>query len=99
MLRSTPKLQDKSKWAIGLRREMQIAIGQQLRVIFQLPQEIEPELKTLASSIHKERTERSATLSVLVDTGLALAFSNIRDPSHTGGTATWNGNRKDVQLR
>jgi hypothetical protein len=28
-------------------------------------------------------------LSVLVDTGVALAFSKIRDPSHTGGTATW----------
>jgi hypothetical protein len=31
-------------------------------------------------------------LSVLVDTGVALAFSKIRDLSHTGGTATWNGN-------
>ena len=57
MLRSTPKLQDKSKWAIGMRREMRMAIGQQLRVIFQLPQEIAPELKTLANRIDKERTE------------------------------------------
>jgi hypothetical protein len=40
-----------------MRREMRMAIGQQLRVIFQLPQEIAPELKTLASLIDKERTE------------------------------------------
>jgi hypothetical protein len=57
MPQSTPSLQDKSKWAIGMRREMRMAIGQQLRVIFQLPQEIAPELKTLASRIDKERTE------------------------------------------
>jgi aminoglycoside phosphotransferase len=38
------------------------AIGQQLRVIFQLPQEIAPELKRLASRIDKERTERYADI-------------------------------------
>jgi hypothetical protein len=62
MPQSTSSLQDKSKWAIGLRREMQAAIGQQLLVIFQLPQEIAPELNTLASRIDKERTERYADI-------------------------------------
>jgi hypothetical protein len=41
---------------------MQTAIGQQLRVIFQLPQEITPELERLASCIDKERTERYADI-------------------------------------
>jgi aminoglycoside phosphotransferase len=62
MPRSTPSLQDNSKWANGLRREMRTAIGQQLRVIFQLPQEIAPELKSLASRIDKQRTERYADI-------------------------------------
>ena len=43
-------------------REMQAAIGQQLLVIFQLPQEIAPELNTLASRIDKERTDRYADI-------------------------------------
>ena len=63
MPRSSQSLRDKSKWANGLHREMQtVAIGQQLRVIFQLPQEIAPELKRFASRIDKERTERYADI-------------------------------------
>jgi aminoglycoside phosphotransferase len=62
MPRSTQSLRDKSKWANGLHREMQTAIGQQLRVMFQLPQEIAPELKRLASRIDKDRTERYADI-------------------------------------
>jgi hypothetical protein len=39
MLRSTPNTQHPRKWADALRREMQMAIGQQLRDRYQLPQE------------------------------------------------------------
>ena len=62
MPQSTPSLQDKSKWANGLRREMQTAIGHQLRAVFQLQQEIAPEIKRLARRIDKERTERYADI-------------------------------------
>ena len=35
------------KWAGALRREMQTAIGQQLRAEYELPQELPPELTAL----------------------------------------------------
>jgi hypothetical protein len=44
MLRSTSNNQHPRKWAIALRREMQMAIGQQLRDECELPQELPPEL-------------------------------------------------------
>jgi hypothetical protein len=37
MLRATPDTQHSPKWALTLRREMQMAIGQQLRVECELP--------------------------------------------------------------
>jgi hypothetical protein len=46
MLRSTPNTQHPRKWADALRREMQMAIGQQLRDKYELPQEPTPELST-----------------------------------------------------
>jgi hypothetical protein len=46
MLRSTPDTQHPRKWADALRREMQMAIGQQLRDKYELPQELTPELST-----------------------------------------------------
>ncbi len=46
MLRSTPNTQHPRKWADALRREMQMAIGHQLRDEYELPQELTPELST-----------------------------------------------------
>jgi hypothetical protein len=46
MLRSTPNTQHPRKWAIALRREMQMAIGQRLRDRYEVPQELPPELST-----------------------------------------------------
>jgi hypothetical protein len=46
MLRSTPNTQHPRKWADALRREMQMAIGQQLRDKYELLQEPTPELST-----------------------------------------------------
>ena len=46
MLRSTPDTQHPLKWADALRREMQMAIGQQLRDKNDLSQELTPELST-----------------------------------------------------
>jgi hypothetical protein len=47
MLRSPPNTQHSRKWALALRREMQTAIGQQLRVEGELPQELPPELASV----------------------------------------------------
>jgi hypothetical protein len=44
MLRSTSNSQNPRKWAMTLRREMQMAIGQQLRDECELPQELPPRL-------------------------------------------------------
>ena len=49
MLRSTSDNQRPPKWALALRREMQMAIGQQLRTERELPQETPPELTALLS--------------------------------------------------
>jgi hypothetical protein len=46
MLRSTLNTQHPRKWPDALRREMQMAIGQQLRDKCEVPQEIAPELST-----------------------------------------------------
>ena len=40
MLRSTPDTQHPRKWADALRREMQMAIGQQLQAKLKLPREL-----------------------------------------------------------
>jgi hypothetical protein len=40
MPRSTPDIQPERKWALALRREMQMAIRQQLRTEYELPQEL-----------------------------------------------------------
>jgi hypothetical protein len=47
MLRSTTDTQHPRKWADALRREMQMAIGQQLRVELELPRKLAPGLGTL----------------------------------------------------
>ena len=47
MLRSVRSAHQPPKWAEALRREMQIAIGQQLQLEWGLPQEVPPELRTL----------------------------------------------------
>jgi hypothetical protein len=47
MLRSTTDTQHPRKWAIALRREMQMAIGQQLQAELELPRKLAPELGTL----------------------------------------------------
>ena len=44
MLRSTSNTQRPGKWAAALRREMQMAIGHQLRLEYELPQELPTEL-------------------------------------------------------
>lgn len=54
MLRSTTDTQHPRKWADVLRREMQIAIGQQLRDKYESPQELTPELSTRLTRKDKE---------------------------------------------
>ena len=53
MLRSTPDTQHPRKWAEAFRREMQMAIGRQLRDECELPQELSPELS--ARLIRKDK--------------------------------------------
>jgi len=55
MLRSTSNNQHPRKWAVALRREMQMAIGQQLRDECELPQELPPELSARLIRKAKER--------------------------------------------
>jgi hypothetical protein len=59
MLRSTSNSQHPSKWAAALRREMQTAIGRQLRVECELPQEMAPELAVLLTLMREERVLQS----------------------------------------
>jgi hypothetical protein len=54
MPRSAPNTHQPLKWAAALRREMQIAIGRQLRVEWELPRESPPELKRLLADRDKE---------------------------------------------
>jgi hypothetical protein len=44
VLRSTANSQRPPKWALALRREVQMAIGQQLRAECELPKELPPEM-------------------------------------------------------
>ena len=53
MLRSTPNTQHPRKCADALRREMQVAIGQQLPDEYELPKELKPELS--ARLIRKDK--------------------------------------------
>jgi hypothetical protein len=46
MPRSTPNTLHDRKWASALRRGMQMAIGQRLRIECELPQELPPALPT-----------------------------------------------------
>ena len=55
MLRSPSNAHQSLKWAAALRREMQIAIGQQLRVEWELPRELPPEMRTLLANQDKEQ--------------------------------------------
>jgi hypothetical protein len=50
MPRSTFKWHNPQKWAMGFRREMQTAIGRQLRVECELPQELVPTGRVAAPS-------------------------------------------------
>ena len=54
MVRSTTDTQHPHKWADGLRREMQIAIAQQLWEEYELPQELPTELSARPISGDKE---------------------------------------------
>jgi hypothetical protein len=47
MLQATPNTQHPRKWALTLRREMQMAIGQQLRVECELPPKLPPKPTSL----------------------------------------------------
>jgi hypothetical protein len=49
---STPNTPPEHKWASALRREMQMAIGQQLRAECELPQELPPALPTRNDKEH-----------------------------------------------
>jgi len=55
MLQSTPNTQRRGKWAVALRREMQMAIGHQLRLEYELPQELPTELLADLIRSDKER--------------------------------------------
>jgi hypothetical protein len=52
MPRSTPNTQLERKWALGLRREMLMAIGHQLRAECEVPQELSPALPTRSDKGH-----------------------------------------------
>ena len=54
MLRSTSNTQRPGKWAVALRREMQMAIGHQLRLEYELPQELPTELSARLIPSDKE---------------------------------------------
>jgi hypothetical protein len=54
MPRSTSNTSRPAKWAVALRREVQIAIGRQLGVEQELPQDVPPELKTVLADKDKE---------------------------------------------
>jgi hypothetical protein len=54
MLRTTNKTHQPPKWAVVLRRKMQMAIGNQLRIECELPKELTPELRTLLTDKEKE---------------------------------------------
>jgi hypothetical protein len=62
MLRSTSNSQHPRKWAEALRREMQTAIGQQLRVECELPREMAPELAALLTLMRKEGVQSTGAL-------------------------------------
>ena len=62
MLRSTNHSYHPPKWAKDLRREMQTAIGQQLRVECELPQEIAPELAVILTLMREERVQSTNAL-------------------------------------
>jgi hypothetical protein len=53
MLGPTCKSLKSSKWALGFRREMQTAIGQQLRVECKLPKELAPEIAVLLAQLNE----------------------------------------------
>jgi hypothetical protein len=52
MPRSTTNTQLEREWASALRREMQMAIGEQLRAERELPQELPPALPTRSDKEH-----------------------------------------------
>ncbi len=54
MLRSTPNVQHPLKLALTSHREMQMGIGQRLRIECELPQELPPELTALLVRRDKE---------------------------------------------
>jgi hypothetical protein len=55
MLRTTSKTHQPPKWAVVLRREKLIAIGQQLRPELELPRKLPPELGTLLADKNTDR--------------------------------------------
>jgi hypothetical protein len=57
MLRSPSNTDQSLKWAAALRREMQIAIGRQLRVEWELPRDLPPEVRMLLADKDKERDQ------------------------------------------
>jgi hypothetical protein len=61
MPRPTSRSHHPPKWAVGLRREMQTAIGQQLRVECELRQELPPQLTMLL--IRMDEGPRTADLA------------------------------------
>jgi hypothetical protein len=54
MLRSTSNTNQPPKWAVALRREMQMAIGHQFRDEYELPQELPIELSARLIRSDKE---------------------------------------------
>jgi len=54
MLRITPNTQHPRKWALALRREMQMAVGLQLQVECEPPQELPHELTAILIRSDKE---------------------------------------------
>jgi hypothetical protein len=59
VLRPTSVSQNQAKWAKSLCREMQTAIGRQLRVEFELPREMVAELAGLLGRMDKQPEEPS----------------------------------------
>jgi hypothetical protein len=85
MRRITPNTQRPRKWALALRREMQMAVGLQLQVECEPPQELPPELTAIHRSYLSSVFVSGGNISTFVITSLtnfASAGNRGNDSNH-----------------
>src|SRR5262249_35768136 len=75
MVRSTS--QRRTKWALAMRREMQIAIGQQLCLVRELPKELPPELASLLIRKVKEHDPYYDVVGYLLTSRAAVTMATL----------------------